>query len=207
MLALMRLSPVIPVLTVAGAEDGLAQARALVAGGLPIIEVTLRTAGALAAISAIRQALPQATVGAGTIVEPEQMAPSVAAGAAFLVSPGTTPRLADAAAQAPVPFMPGAATASEAMALRERGFRGLKFFPAEASGGVSWLAALAAPLADLCFCPTGGIDAQKAVRYLALKNVLCVGGSWMVPATTVQSGDYASIEELARAAAAALRAV
>ena len=158
---IMALAPVIPVLTVASVEDGLAQAKALVAGGLYAIEVTLRTPSALAAIQAIAKQVPDAVVGAGTIVSVEQIHQAVAAGARFLVSPGAPPTLAKAAAQSPVPFLPGCATASEAMALRELGFRALKLFPAEAAGGVKLLASLAAPLPDLRFCPTGGIDLQR----------------------------------------------
>ena len=161
---IMALAPVIPVLTVASVEDGLAQAKALVAGGLYAIEVTLRTPSALAAIQAIAKNVPDAVVGAGTIVSVEQINQAVAAGARFLVSPGAPAALAKAAAQSPVPFLPGCATASEAMALRELGFRALKLFPAEAVGGAKLLASLAAPLPDLRFCPTGGIDLAEGAR-------------------------------------------
>lgn len=201
-LSVMRLAPAIPVLTVKDAEDGVAQARALVAGGLPAIEVTLRTPGALAAIRAIRDRVPGAVVGAGTILTPEQIGEACAAGARFLVSPGASARLAQAAAAAPAPFLPGAATASEAIALIELGFRALKFFPAEASGGVKLLASLAGPLPELRFCPTGGIDLAKAPAYLALANVVCVGGSWMLPKAALATGDFAIVERLAREAAA-----
>ena len=201
-LAFMRLAPVIPVLTVRDAEDGVAQARALVAGGLLAIEVTLRTAGALAAISAIRDAVPGAVVGAGTVLTPEHIVQACEAGARFLVSPGASPRLAQAAAAAPVPFLPGVATASEAMTLMELGFHALKLFPAEAAGGAKLLASLAGPLPDLRFCPTGGIDLARAPSYLALPNVLCVGGSWMLSKTALAAGDYAAVETLAREAAA-----
>ena len=201
-LSVMALAPVIPVLTVRSAEDGVAQARALAAGGLLAIEVTLRTGGALAAITAIRDAVPGAVVGAGTILSPEQIAEACAAGARFLVSPGASPRLAQAAAAAPVPFLPGVATASEAITLMEFGFRALKLFPAEAVGGVKLLASLAGPLPDLRFCPTGGIDLAKAPSYLALPNVACVGGSWMLPKAALGAGDYAAVEKLAREAAA-----
>ena len=200
--ATMKLGAVIPVLTVRDVADGVAQARALVAGGLPAIEVTLRTPAALAAIAEIAKSVPGAHVGAGTIVEPEQIAAAVAAGAKFLVSPGTSPALARAAADAPVPFLPGVATASEAMTLRALGFRALKLFPAEAVGGARLLASLHAPLPDLVFCPTGGIDAAKAVAYLALPNVLCVGGSWMLPKAALEAGDYAKVEALSKEAAA-----
>jgi 2-dehydro-3-deoxyphosphogluconate aldolase/(4S)-4-hydroxy-2-oxoglutarate aldolase len=199
--AIMALAPVIPVLTVQSVEDGLGQARALVAGGLLAIEVTLRTESALAAIAAIADQVPGAVVGAGTITSPEQIDEAVAAGARFLVSPGATPALAEAAAGAPVPFLPGCATASEAMALSELGFRALKLFPAEAVGGAKLLASLAAPLPDLRFCPTGGVDLAKAPDYLRLSNVACVGGSWMLPKDALAKGDYATVERLAREAA------
>ena len=199
--SIMALAPVIPVLTVASVEDGLGQAKALVAGGLYAIEVTLRTPSAIAAIAAIARQIPGAVVGAGTIVSVAQIDEAVAAGARFLVSPGATAALAKAAAGSPVPFLPGCATASEAMALRELGFRALKLFPAEAVGGVKLLASLAAPLGDLRFCPTGGIDLAKAPDYLRLPNVACVGGSWMLPKDALARGDYAVVEKLAREAA------
>lgn len=198
--AVMGLAPVIPVLTVASVEDGVNQARALVAGGLPAIEVTLRTESALAAIAAIAKEVQGAVVGAGTITTPGQIDQAVAAGARFLVSPGMTPALAKAAANAPVPFLPGCATASEAMTLVDLGFRALKLFPAESVGGVKLLASLAAPLPHLRFCPTGGIDLAKAPDYLKLKNVACVGGSWMLPKEALAKGDYATVEKLAREA-------
>ena len=162
----------------------------------------MRTPAALAAIAAIARSVPGAHVGAGTIVEPEQIAAAVAAGAKFLVSPGTSPALAAAAVDAPVPFLPGVATPSEAMTLRALGFRALKLFPAEAVGGARLLASLYAPLSDLVFCPTGGIDAAKAPSYLLLPNVLCVGGSWMLPKAALETGDYSEVEALARDAAA-----
>jgi 2-dehydro-3-deoxyphosphogluconate aldolase / (4S)-4-hydroxy-2-oxoglutarate aldolase len=204
--AIMALAPVIPVLTVKSVEDGLEQAKALVAGGLYAIEVTLRTPTAIAAIAAIAKSVGGAVVGAGTIVSVEQIDEAVAAGARFLVSPGASPALAKAAAQSPLPFLPGCATVSEAMALRELGFRALKLFPAEAVGGAKFLASLAAPLPDLRFCPTGGIDLAKAPEYLKLPNVACVGGSWMLPNAALSSGDYTAIEKLARESAGLKRA-
>jgi 2-dehydro-3-deoxyphosphogluconate aldolase / (4S)-4-hydroxy-2-oxoglutarate aldolase len=198
--AFMALAPVIPVVTVKDVADGLAQARALVAGGLPAVEVTLRTPQALEAIRAIRAEVEGAFVGAGTILTPEQLEQACEAGARFLVSPGATPRLAEAAAGAPVPFLPGASTASEAMALMELGFRAMKLFPAEAVGGAKLLASIAAPLPELRFCPTGGIDLAKAPSYLALPNVVCVGGSWMLPKSALSAGDYGEVERLAREA-------
>ena len=155
---------------------------------------------------AIAKNVPDAVVGAGTIVSVEQINQAVAAGARFLVSPGAPPALAKAAAQAPVPFLPGCATASEAMALRELGFRALKLFPAEAAGGVKLLASLAAPLPDLRFCPTGGIDLEKAPEYLRLPNVPCVGGSWMLQKAALAAGDYLAVEALSREAAGLERA-
>ena len=204
--SIMALAPVIPVLTVASVEDGLAQAKALVAGGLYAIEVTLRTPAALEAIKAIAKNLPEAIVGAGTIVSADQINQAVAAGAKFLVSPGAPAALAKAATGSPVPFLPGCATASEAMALRELGFLALKLFPAEAVGGAKLLASLAAPLPDLSFCPTGGIDLAKAPDYLKLPNVPCVGGSWMLQKAALAAGDYLAVEALSRDAAELKRA-
>jgi 2-dehydro-3-deoxyphosphogluconate aldolase/(4S)-4-hydroxy-2-oxoglutarate aldolase len=204
--SIIALAPVIPVLTVASVDDGVAQAKALVAGGLYAIEVTLRTPSALAAIRAIAKSVPDAVVGAGTIVSVAQIDEAVKAGARFLVSPGAPPSLAQAAAQSPVPFLPGCATASEAMALRELGFRALKLFPAEAAGGTKLLASLAAPLPDLRFCPTGGIDLEKAPEYLRLPNVPCVGGSWMLQKAALAAGDYLAVEALSRDAAGLKRA-
>jgi 2-dehydro-3-deoxyphosphogluconate aldolase/(4S)-4-hydroxy-2-oxoglutarate aldolase len=199
---ILGLAPVIPVLTVRDVEDGVAQARALVAGGLRAIEVTLRTPAALAAIEAIAAHVPGAVAGAGTVLDEAQMRDAINAGAQFLVSPGATPRLAEAGAAIDTPFLLGCATASEAMFLRELGFRALKLFPAEAAGGVKLLASLAAPLPDLKFCPTGGIDLAKAPDYLKLPNVACVGGSWMMPKDALATGDYARVEALSREAAA-----
>ena len=201
-LALMRRAPVIPVLTIDNVATGLALARALVAGGLPVLEITLRTAQALDAIRAMRDEVEGCILGAGTITQAADIDASVKAGATFLVSPGMSPKLLHAARQSPVAFLPGIATASEAMALIEQGFSALKFFPAEAAGGVKYLASLAGPLAGLSFCPTGGIDAAKASLYLAQRNVLCVGGSWMVPHEALQARDFARIESLARHASA-----
>ncbi len=203
--ALLRRAPVIPVLTVHSVAEALDLARALIAGGLPVIEIALRTPAAMTAISALVQEFPRASIGAGTILEPEQIKTAAAAGAAFLVSPGMTPHLLEAAINSQVPFLPGAATISEMLALKERGFAALKFFPAAAAGGARYLAAAAGPLPDLIFCPTGGIDAQKAPDYLALANVACVGGSWMATPGLIAAKDYAKVEELARQAAALCR--
>jgi 2-dehydro-3-deoxyphosphogluconate aldolase/(4S)-4-hydroxy-2-oxoglutarate aldolase len=194
-------APVIPVLTIERVEHALPLARALVAGGLPVLEVTLRTPAALDAIAAIAREVPDAVVGAGTITTPGDIAAAENAGAAFLVSPGTPAELAEALARARVPALPGCATVSEAMALAARGFTVLKFFPAEASGGIAWLKAVGAPLPGLSFCPTGGIDGRNAAAYLALANVAAVGGSWVAPKDAVAAGDYARVTALARAAA------
>lgn len=200
--ALLAGTPVVPVLTVEAVEIALPLARALVAGGLSALEITLRTPAALQVIEAIAGEVEHARVGAGTVLTPEQYAAAARAGARFVVSPGATPALLDAAAASPVPFLPGAATASEVMTLLERGHSCLKFFPAEPAGGIAYLKALAAPLPEARFCPTGGIDATIAPQYLALPNVLCVGGSWVAPHDAVAAGDWPKITALARAAAA-----
>lgn len=197
---LLALSPVIPVLTIKDAATAVPLARALVAGGLSVLEVTLRTPQALEAIAAMRAGVPDAVVGAGTITRPDDIGRAIDAGAQFLVSPGTPPDLAAALAEAGVPVLPGCATVSEAMALAQRGFTCLKFFPAEPAGGVAFLKSLAGPLPGLAFCPTGGIDAAKAPAYLALANVGAVGGSWVVPDEAIKAGDFARITELAAAA-------
>ncbi|TDC45286.1 bifunctional 4-hydroxy-2-oxoglutarate aldolase/2-dehydro-3-deoxy-phosphogluconate aldolase [Actinomadura sp. KC345] len=202
---LFDLAPVIPVVVLDDAGTAVPMARALVDGGLPVIEVTLRTPAALAAIERIAAEVPDAVVGAGTVVGPEDAERSAAAGARFLVSPGCTPRLRAAMAAGGLPFLPGAATASEAMALLEDGITAMKFFPAEASGGAAFLKALGGPLPQVRFCPTGGISPRNAADYLALGNVGCVGGSWLTPANVVRAGDWDRIRKLA-SEAAALRA-
>ena len=199
---LLALAPVIPVVVLDDPEDAVPLARALVAGGLPVIEVTLRTPAALAAIERIAAEVPDAVVGAGTVTSADHVAGSLAAGARFLVSPGSTPALLDAMEASGVPFLPGASTASEVLALTERAIGVAKLFPAEAVGGVATLKALAGPFAQMRFCPTGGIDREKAAAYLALPNVACVGGSWMVPPARIRAGEWAAIEALAREAAA-----
>ncbi|UGB38155.1 bifunctional 4-hydroxy-2-oxoglutarate aldolase/2-dehydro-3-deoxy-phosphogluconate aldolase [Frateuria soli] len=197
----MRLAPVIPVVVIEDARAAVPMARALVAGGVPAIEVTLRTAAALDAVRAIAAEVEGAVVGVGTVLGEADLRAAHRAGARFAVSPGATPRLLDAAEDVPLPLLPGAATASEAMALLERGYRHLKFFPAVPAGGARLLAAWAGPLPQLRFCPTGGISAASAGEFLALPNVLCVGGSWLTPADKLATGDWAGIEALARAAA------
>ncbi|GAA4082071.1 bifunctional 4-hydroxy-2-oxoglutarate aldolase/2-dehydro-3-deoxy-phosphogluconate aldolase [Nonomuraea soli] len=201
-MSLLDLAPVIPVVVIEDVETAVPLARALVAGGLPVIEVTLRTPVALDAIQAISDEVEGAVVGAGTIRTREDADAAVNAGAAFLVSPGTTPVLIDFLAETGIPFLPGAATASEVMALAERGITELKFFPAEAAGGLPYLKSLAGPLPDVRFCPTGGIKPATAPAYLALPNVGCVGGTWLTPADALATGDWARIEKLAAEAAA-----
>jgi 2-dehydro-3-deoxyphosphogluconate aldolase / (4S)-4-hydroxy-2-oxoglutarate aldolase len=194
--------PVIPVLTIERIEEAVPLATALVNGGLSVLEVTMRTACALEAIEAIATSLPKAVVGAGTVLSPADATRALAAGAEFLVSPGTPNDIAAVFQAAPVPVLPGCSTVTEAMRLRERGFKVLKFFPAEACGGVGWLRGIGGPLPDLRFCPTGGIDAANAAKYLALPQVPCVGGSWVAPKAAVDARDWGRIEALARAAAA-----
>ena len=193
--------PVIPVLTIERVVDAVSLARALVEGGLPVLEVTLRTSAALAAVEAIARGVPGAIVGVGTVTRVEDIPRAVDAGAKYLVSPGTPARLADALAATKVPAIPGCATVSEAMGLAERGFSVLKFFPAEAGGGMKWLQAVAAPLPDMKFCPTGGIGMNNAAAYLALPNVVAVGGSWVAPKAALAAGDFAAVTALAREAA------
>ncbi len=198
--AMMKAAPVIPVVIIDDPRKAVIMARALVAGGLPAIEVTLRTPRALECLAAIAAEVEGAIPGAGTVLEPAQIEAVAAAGAQFMVSPGTSPKLLDAAGESPVPLLPGTATASEIMALGERGYRHLKFFPASVAGGAPYLKALSSPLPQFRFCPTGGISLANARDYLALPNVLCVGGSWVAPAEAVEKGDSAAIEELARQA-------
>ncbi len=198
-------APVIPVLTIERESDAVPLARALCAGGLMVLEVTLRTSAALAAISAMRQAVPEAIVGAGTLTTPEDFLRVAAAGAQFAVTPGLTDELAAAGQRSPFPLLPGIATASELLAARAAGYTALKFFPAEPAGGTAMLAAFAPVFQDVIFCPTGGITRESAPRFLALANVACVGGSWITPAAALKSGDWAQIEALARDAASLAR--
>lgn len=199
--ATMRLAPVIPVVIIDDVKAAVPMARALVAGGTPAIEVTLRTPAALDAIRAIAQEVEGAVVGVGTVLNAGHLAAAKAAGARFAVSPGVSPRLLDAADDSELPLLPGAATASEVMHLIERGYCFLKFFPAVPAGGPRLLGAWASPLPQVKFCPTGGISLASAPDFLSLANVLCVGGSWLTPADKLASGDWAGIEMLAREAA------
>ena len=199
-----KAAPVVPVIVIDRLEDAVPMAEALVAGGLPALEVTLRTPVALDAIRSMAE-VKGGIVGAGTVVSPADAKAAKAAGATFAVSPGATDRLLDACEAADLPMLPGAATASEAMALLERGYDMLKFFPAEASGGAPALKGIGAPLPQISFCPTGGVSPMNAATYLSLNNVICVGGSWVVPGDLVKAGDWDGITALARDAAALAR--
>ena len=194
--------PVIPVVTIDRASDAVPLARALLAGGLNVVEITLRTPAALEAARAIVAEVPDIIVGVGTVLRPLDVSHAVDAGADFLVSPGAPAGLVQALADAPVPALPGCSTVSEAMMLAALGFPVLKFFPAEPTGGVRWLSAVAEPLPDIRFCPTGGLNGDNAAAYLALANVLAVGGSWVAPAQAIAAGDFAGITARARVAAA-----
>ncbi|WP_425406094.1 bifunctional 4-hydroxy-2-oxoglutarate aldolase/2-dehydro-3-deoxy-phosphogluconate aldolase [Hwanghaeella sp.] len=195
-------APVIPVVTIRVVEDAVPLARALAAGGLPAVEVTLRTPGSLAALEAIARNVPEAIAGAGTVLSKGQAKAAAEAGAAFLVSPGATEALILGIREMGIPWLPGAATASEVMRLREAGFYRQKFFPAEQAGGAAMLKGWGAPLPDVVFCPTGGISAANAKDYLSLPNVGCVGGSWVAPSKMIAEKDWAGITALAQAAAA-----
>lgn len=196
-----RLAPVVPVIVVEDLAHAAPLARALVAGGLPALEVTLRTACALDAIRAMAQ-VPGGVVGAGTLLTPADVKAAKAAGAMFGVSPGVTERLLDACAEHDLPLLPGAATASEIMVLLEQGYTVQKFFPAEQAGGANYLKSIGSPIPQVKFCPTGGISLKNARDYLGLPNILCVGGSWVCPKDKMAAGDWAGIEALAREAAA-----
>lgn len=197
---LCRMAPVIPVLVIDDVAHALPLARALVQGGLPVLEVTLRTPAALAAIGEMAT-VEGGIVGAGTLLTPRDVQAARNAGARFGVSPGATDRLLDACEDADLPLLPGAATASEAMALLERGYTMQKFFPAEANGGAKALKAIGAPIPQVRFCPTGGVSLGNAADYLGLSNVLCVGGSWVAPKDMMEAGDWAGITALAAEAA------
>ena len=194
-------APVIPVITVTDPATAVPMAQALVAGGLPVLEVTLRTPVALDAIRAM-DAVPGAIVGAGTVLSPADLRAAQAAGARFAVSPGSSPALIAASVADGPPLLPGAVTATEVMALIAHGYSMAKFFPAAASGGAASVKALGAPLPQIAFCPTGGVTPENAADYLTLSNVVCVGGSWMLPQDKIAAGDWAGIEAAAKAAAA-----
>ena len=195
--SLLKGVPVLPVLTLSDASVAVPLAQALMRGGLKVLEITLRTEAALDSIREITREAPDALVAAGSVIEPDQMERAAEAGARFCVSPGHTTALIDTAARLKMPFLPGVATASEIMFLMERGYDFFKFFPAEASGGLPFLKSLAGPLPNAHFCPTGGIGFQQAQHYLSLKNVVCVGGSWLCPSSCILDKNWAAIEALA----------
>lgn len=199
-LQLMRTGPVIPVMVIDDAAHAIPLAEALVAGGVRVLEVTLRTPAALDAIRAIARAVPQAIVGAGTICRAEDFQRAIDAGAQFGVSPGLTPELIAASRACSLPLLPGVMTPSEVIAARAAGFIALKLFPAQQAGGIGMLKAMSGPLPDVTFCPTGGITAATAPDFLALSNVGCVGGSWLTPKDAIAAGNWKLITELAREA-------
>ncbi|MES2318802.1 MAG: bifunctional 4-hydroxy-2-oxoglutarate aldolase/2-dehydro-3-deoxy-phosphogluconate aldolase [Pseudomonadota bacterium] len=201
LLDIMRSASVIPVIAIDDPEHAVPLAKALVAGGICVLEVTLRTAHGLGAIRAMAQ-VPGAIVGVGTLTQPEEFAAARDAGAVFGVSPGLTAALIAASKKSGLALLPGVMTPSEVMAAREAGFRQLKLFPAVPAGGVGMLNAIGGPLPDVTFCPTGGISIETAPQFLACKNVACVGGSWLTPKDAIKAGNWAHITELARAAAA-----
>jgi 2-dehydro-3-deoxyphosphogluconate aldolase/(4S)-4-hydroxy-2-oxoglutarate aldolase len=198
---ILGLAPVIPVLTITDLEHAVPLARALVAGGLPVLEITLRTPVALAAIEAMRKALPDAVIGVGTLTRAVDFAAADRVGAQFGVSPGLTPELAAASRGARFPLLPGVMTPTELITARNSGFNVLKLFPAQQAGGIGMLQALGAVFPDVLFCPTGGISRETAPAFLALPNVVCVGGSWVAPRALLAAGDWDGIEALARDAA------
>jgi 2-dehydro-3-deoxyphosphogluconate aldolase/(4S)-4-hydroxy-2-oxoglutarate aldolase len=200
--SMLDIVPVIPVVVVRDAVDAVPIARALVDGGLPIIELTLRTPAAMNAIERIAAEVPEIIVGAGTIVDADQPKQAAAVGAQFLVSPGSTPGLRAAMRDTGLPHLPGVATVSEVLALLEDGYTDMKFFPAEAAGGAAYLRSIYSPVPTARFCPTGGISPANLATYLKTPNVGCVGGSWLTPADAVESGDWATISRLAKVARA-----
>lgn len=197
LISILKLQPVVPVLVIKDLAHAVPLARALVAGGLKAIEITMRTPVALQAIRAVADEVEGAVPGAGTVLNAKQYHQAVEAGSQFIVSPGTTQELLDVARKSPVPLLPGAATPSEVMALREEGYEVLKFFPAEQAGGAAYLKSLSSPLAGMMFCPTGGVTPDNARDYLSLPNVVCVGGSWVAPNALVEAGDWDGITRLA----------
>jgi 2-dehydro-3-deoxyphosphogluconate aldolase / (4S)-4-hydroxy-2-oxoglutarate aldolase len=199
---LLALSPVVPVIVIHKLEHAAPLAKALVAGGLTVLEVTLRTPVALAAVEAMRRAAPDATVGVGTLTRNEEFTSAANVGAQFGVSPGLTAELAEAASKVSFPLLPGVMTPTEVIAARAHGYTALKLFPAQQAGGVGMLKALASPFSDVIFCPTGGVTRENAPTFLSLKNVACVGGSWVAPQELMDAGDWLGIEALARDASA-----
>lgn len=198
---LLTVSPVIPVVTIEDPDDAVPVAQALADGGIPIIELTLRTESALVSLALMASEVPEILVGAGTILTSQHAEAAVEAGAGFLVSPGVTPFLLDRLIGTGVPVLPGVATAGEVMGVLERGLTAMKFFPAGPAGGPEYLAAIGAPIPQVQFCPTGGVSLETAPGYLALPNVTCVGGSWLTPKDAIEAKDWGRITELAREAA------
>ncbi len=194
---LLDISPVVPVVVIDDVADAVPLARALARGGVRIMEITLRTEAGLGAIERVAAEVPETTVGAGTVTTPEEAAAAQKAGSRFLVTPGATDRLLSAVLDTGLPVLAGASTLTEILRLREHGQQAMKFFPAEAAGGTAYLSAVAGPVPDVHFCPTGGITPGNAGQYLALPNVGCVGGSWLTPRALVRAGDWAAIERLA----------
>jgi 2-dehydro-3-deoxyphosphogluconate aldolase / (4S)-4-hydroxy-2-oxoglutarate aldolase len=200
LLDIMRASPVIPVIAIEKLEHAVPLAKALVAGGIRVLEITLRTEHGLPAIRAVAEQVEGAIVGVGTLTQPEEFIAAREAGAVFGVSPGLTPALIEAARKSGLPLLPGVMTPSEVMAAREAGFRQLKLFPAVPAGGIGMLNAIAGPLPDVQFCPTGGISQETAAAFLACRNVECVGGSWLTPKEAIEAGDWARVTAIAQAA-------
>jgi 2-dehydro-3-deoxyphosphogluconate aldolase / (4S)-4-hydroxy-2-oxoglutarate aldolase len=192
--------PVVPVMVIKKLEHAVPLARALVKGGIKVLEVTLRTPVAIDAIRIISQEVPDAVVGAGTVISPDDLRAVEKAGAVFAISPGLTPELLEAANQGGIALIPGISSISELMTGLEKGYLNFKFFPAEAAGGVKMLQSIAGPFPNITFCPTGGINPENYKKYLALKNVACIGGSWLVPAEVIEQEDWDTITKLARAA-------
>ena len=196
------MGPVIPVIVIENVSAALPLARALVAGGVRVLEITLRTPAALASVATIAREVPDAVVGVGTVTRPEDLVASRQAGATFAVSPGLTPLLAQAAAESGLPLLPGTMTPSDVIGAIAAGYRQMKLFPAQQAGGIGMLKAMAGPFPDIVFCPTGGIKYESAPDFLALANVACVGGSWLTPQAAIAAGDWAAITDLARQASA-----
>ncbi|TPW32505.1 2-dehydro-3-deoxy-phosphogluconate aldolase [Martelella alba] len=205
LLSVLTAQPVVPVLIVEEVAHAVPLARALVEGGLKALEITLRTPAALDVIKAMSEEIEGAVIGAGTILSAKDYEAAVKAGSKFIVSPGVNGEILDAADDSEIPLLPGTATASEMLTLREEGYRLMKFFPAEQAGGAPYLKALSSPLADLKFCPTGGVSPQNAMDYLKLPNVICVGGSWVAPKDLVAKGDWDGIKALAKEACDTLK--
>ncbi len=205
-LTVLQQGPVIPVIVIEDAAKAVRMGRALVAGGVRVLEITLRTPAALEAVRALSAEVPEAIVGVGTVLEAKQFAEARKAGAQFAISPGFTPSLIDAAADAGISYLPGVTSPTEMMGAMEKGLTTLKFFPAEAAGGIPMLKSFASPFPTVKFCPTGGISLSSAPSYLALPNVVCVGGSWLVPPEAVRDNNWAEVTRLAQEAAALKRA-